>query len=512
MEAQRWERRLRRSFVGSAAVLLALVSGCGGGPATGTATTTPSTDGPTSTPTSTTSPATTSSMTLPATSTTVSAYGFEPACDDRDATTSTVPDGDPALDVLGLLGEEPVVQLELPTVRSLDVLDASRVRVWRIPGGMMVELRPYNDGTLPVAALLAVDANGSVRWRRCLDRAPDLVVLAQSETSTEFVVGWVTYGATGPIRTDLEVWSLATGSISRTWDHFLADNGITGAPAGNRSFLSWGGNPVLVLGPQGPRPSEPTDTLLVVDLAAMATRVLPYPPTAVGRPVDQLQLEFTSDGRLVALDPSASGSAGHVDAVESAGGWSSDVGALDAAVGLRVDFDYGAPFSALHAVDAQGRERWRRDDLLAPPREGFHLALDSDVVLVSACSQIDLTADVPCSGERFVAVDARTGRTLWDRPGIWALSVIGDGVAMVAGPPTGVADAAQPDWMMISLSTGRPVSARTWADPWRFSVGCCDEPARVYRSGGVVFTVDSETVEMWYPEEWTKPLQVVPFG
>jgi hypothetical protein len=423
-----------------------------------------------------------------------------------------VPDGDPALDVLGLLGKEPVVQMELPIVRNRDVVDTSRVKVWRIAGGMLVNLQPYTDGTIGLGALTAVDADGMVRWQRCPERVPSLIAMSEAGTAKEFVVMWITYDSKGPVRTDIEVWSLATGSISRTWDQLLADSGITGAATSNRTYLSWGGNPVLVLGPQGPRPSEPTDTLLVVDLATMAARVLPYPPTAVGRPVDQLQLDYTSDGRLIALDQSAGGPLGRVDAVESAGGWSSDVGAIDAAVGLRADFDYAAPTSALHAVDAQGRERWRRDDLLAPPREGFHLVADVDVVLVSACAQIDLTAEVPCLGERFVAVDVGSGRTLWSRPGSWAATAIGDGVAMVQGPYGGMVDGAVPDWTMIDLSTGGPLSTRTWADPWRFSVGCCDEPARVYRSGGVVFTVDSETVEMWYPDQQTTPLQVVPFG
>ncbi len=516
MEAQRWERRLRGTF-GSAAIVLALgVAACGSSPTSTTATATSSpTTGSVDTSTSSTASSTTASSSTSSSapsSTVVPSVGFEPACMDRDPSSPTVPDGDPALDVLGLLGEEPVVQLELPTVHNRDLDDTVRPKVWRIAGGMMVSLQPYNDSSIGLGVLMAVDADGTVRWQRCPERVPSLIAMSEASTAKEFVVIWITYDSTGPVRTDIEVWSLATGSISRTWNQFLADSGITGDATSNRTFLSWGGNPVLVLGPQGPRPGEATDTLLVVDLATMAARVLPYPPSAVGRSVDQLQLDYTADGRLLVLDQSGGGSLGRVDAVESAGGWSTDAGALDAAVGMRVDFDYGVQPPTLHAVDAQGRERWRRDDLLAPPREGFHFAADADVVLVDACAQIDPTADVPCSGERFVAVDVQTGRTLWSRPGSWAATAVGDGVAMVQGPYGGMADGEVPDWTMIDLSTGRPVGTRTWADPWRFSIGCCDEPARVYRSGGVVFTVDSETVEMWYPDQQTTPLQVVPFG
>ena len=168
-----------------------------------------------------TAPSTSNSI-APSTSSTVPVDGFQPACVERDATKVTSPEGDPALEVAGLLGVAPVVQLRLPTSRWGGIEDTSRVRVWRIPGGMLVELRPYNDGSLPVGALLAVDADGTIRWQRCTDRLPDIVRVAQTETSTEFVVVWETYGPTGLVRTDLEVWSLADGSTSRTWDEALA--------------------------------------------------------------------------------------------------------------------------------------------------------------------------------------------------------------------------------------------------------------------------------------------------
>ncbi len=455
---------------------------------------------------------TTTTTTTTTTSATTVLDRFDPACVDRSIAAATAPAVDPSLSTLGLLGAEPVVQVKLPIVRRGDTVDWSRVRVWEIAGGMLMELRPYNDGSIPLGMLVAVNADGSVRWQRCLNVAPDLVALSPGADQPEFVVGWTIYGPKGPIRRDLEVWSLSDGAISRSWNDVLADNGITGAAAGNRNLVSWGTGSALVFGPEGSRPSDGADTLLVLDLAAMAMRELPYPPLALGRPIDSVSLDVAADGRLISMDPLATIAGGRVAAVESAGGWSTNAGALDEAVGVRVDFAYGEAQSPLHAVDSQGRERWRRDDLLAPPTEGFHVAIDGDVAVVSGCAQVDLAREPPCTGRRLVGVDVRSGRTLWDRQRMWAVTVVGDGVGMVSGPYTGDPSPTQPGWTMIDLSTGRSVSNRTWTAPWRFSVGCCDEPTRVYRSGGVVFTVSADTVEMWYPEARTTPLQVVSLG
>ena len=402
------------------------------------------------------------------------------------------------------------MQFQLPTIRVGDVTDTSRPRVWRIPGGMLVELRPYNDGTLPVGALLAIDADGDVRWRRCFERPPDLVATAQSASAEELVLGWTTYDSTGPANTELEVWSLADGRPSRTWDELLAANGISGAATEHRANLLWGSDlPMLVFGPQGDRPATADDTLLVLDLATMVMRELPYPPSAQGGAVDGVPMELAADGSLVALDPAGWG---QVAAVATADGWSTDPADLDRAVGVRVTYDGGGRQLELRGVDWQGQEVWRRSDILAPPFEGFHSAVDGDMVIASGCAEVDMNLEVPCTGWGLWGLDLHTGATRWAREGTWAVTGLGSGVAMVAGPYTGTAAAPQPEWTMIDLRTGEQVGDRTWTDPWSFGVGCCDEPARVYRSGGVVFTVDRTKLELWYPEAQTTPLHVVSFG
>ncbi|MEN9645119.1 MAG: hypothetical protein RL238_1788 [Actinomycetota bacterium] len=486
-------------------MLLAFVAACGGSGATAVVTTT--TVRPTTTTTTTSTSPTTSSA-PDTTASTQPADGFRPSCVELEGTASTPPVGDPALDVAAPMGAEPVMQLQLPTIEVGDVTDTSRVRVWRILGGMLVELTPYNDGTLPAAALLAVDATGAIRWRRCLERGPDMVAVAAGEASTEVVVGWTTYGPTGPERTDLEVWSLADGSPSRTWDDVLAANGISGAATEYRTNLLWGsGLPLMVLGPRESRPATADDTVLVVELATMTLRELPYPPTAVGGPVDMLPLELATNGGLMVRDPSVPW---RIAAIATGTGWSTDPATIATTVGIRADFFGGDEHQALRAIDAEGTELWRRDDLLAPPFEGFHVALDGDVVAVSGCAAVDFISDTPCTDWTLAGVDAVTGRTLWERAGNWAVSGLGGGVALVSGPWDG--SGATHEWTMIDLTTGLQMGDRSWDEPWSFGEGCCDEPARVYRSGGVVFRVDGTHLELWYPEAQSTPLQVVPFG
>ena len=494
----------------SAALLL--VAACGGGSTTSTETASSAvtTVAPTS---STTMAPTTTAPADTTTSTTLPGRGFEPGCVDLAPASAAAPVGDPDLDVAGLLGAEPVVQLQLPTIRVGEVTDTSRPRVWRIPGGMLVELRPYNDGTLPVGALIAIDADGDVRWRRCFERPPDLVATSQSATSEELVVGWITYDATGPANTELEVWSLADGQPSRTWDELLVANGISGAATEHRANLLWGPDlSVLVFGPQGSRQVTADDTIVVVDLASMTMRELPYPPSAQGARIEVLPLELTADGRLMAFTPDRSGPSSPVTAVETAGGWSTDPAVIERTVGVRAAFDGAGVQLELLGFDWQGQELWRRGDILAPPFEGFHYAVDGDLVIAAGCASVDMSLDNPCPDWMLWGLDLRTGATRWAREGHFAVTGLGSGVAMVAGPYTTGSGEYLPEWTMIDLTTGRQVGDHTWTEPWSFGVGCCDEPARVYRSGGVVFTVDRTNLEMWYPEQQTTPLQVVSFG
>jgi hypothetical protein len=441
---------------------------------------------------------------------------FDPPCIDRSSTDVVIEADDPALDVFGPLGAEPVVQLELPRFPGGAINDWSRADVRRVRGGMFVSVRPYNGSPEPLGAMVVVDRDGSLRWQRCLDPMPDVVLVPDGGDGDEFVVGWSTYTAAGLVDARFEIWSLIDGRPSRTWDELLAAQRVSGEPAAYRDTRYRDDGSVWVLGPTaGDRVVSPTDSLLVVDLATMAMRVLAYPVAELGLPLDLLQLGTVDDGRLVALGRGPGPPGATIDAVEVDGSWSTAADDIEAVAPIRADFDYSSERHALVAADARGVEIWRRDDLLAIPAEGFHVATDGDVVLAAACSDVPDLAGDWCPGRRFLAVDLGSGRTLWERAGAWSASVLGDGKAMVAGPFTATAttatDPAPPPvpWTMIDLASGSTVGDRVWTIPWHFGIGCCDEPQRATRSGGVVFTMDENTVEMWYPQQLTTGMQPV---
>ena len=441
---------------------------------------------------------------------------FDPPCVERAVADGAISRDGPDLDVFGPLGAEPVVQLTLPRLTTGEISDWTRPLVSRIPGGMLVDIRPYFGTPDRVGILVAVNVDGSVRWQRCLDPSPDMVVVPGGGEGDEFVVSWSTYGSAGLVDQRFEVWSLVDGRISRSWDELLAANDITGDAVGYRDIRFVESGSVVVLGPVGGgRPVEASDALLVVDLSDLSMSVVPYPPGELGRPIDAVQLDLTDDGRLIHLDQGGAVPGGTVAAVESGDGWSSAAGDLDAAVPVRAEYSYGSQRQALVAVDSQGVELWRRDDVLSIPAEGFHVAVDGDVVLAAACSDVPNIDGDWCPGRKLLAVDATTGRTLWERKGAWAVSVLGDGRALIAGPfevEVATPAPAPTRWTMIELSSGNSVGDQTWTDPWSFGIGCCDEPQGASRSGGVVFTVDDDTVEMWYPTTRSTPLQRVSLG
>lgn len=298
---------------------------------------------------------------------------FQPACVDRspEAGAATA-DDDPALDTLQPLGAEPVVQVELPrVVGGRGGNDWIRAGVQRIPGGMLLALRPHDSWANAPGVLVAVDADGSVRWQRCLLPMPEVVLVSDRGRPSEFVLARSVYDATGLVDTHLEVWSLADGRRARSWDEQLRAEAITGPAAAHRLIIWWGERSLLVLGAGGPRPVAPSDAVLVVDLETMAMRTVAYPPTELGLPLDSVRFGVTDDVRLTTLGVDDSTGREFVRAVEVPGGWSTDAAALAAATGPDVRFAWEVTDQPLVGVDAQGVERWRRDDVLAIRAEGF---------------------------------------------------------------------------------------------------------------------------------------------
>ncbi len=497
---------------------LAMAAACGGGEDAAVGTTSPAV-----TSTSTTAPAepATTTTSTPRDPTTTSAPPattddrFDPACVEREPAGPAVAPDHPALEDFAPLGAEPVVQLVLPTMAAASPAPWTRASASRIPGGMLVLIRPESwSGASTPNVLVAVDADGSIRWQRCLDPAPDVVRVAGVGNPTEMILGWSTYGPAGLVDATYELWSLADGRPSRTWGEALAASGITGPAASNHTQQWVGESSLLVLRPDGSRGIDASDALLVVDPATMAMRAIPYPPRTVGLLLDAVDLRVASDGRLIALEAVSGVPGGRATAVERDGGWSTSSADLDAALPVRGEFSYAASPPVLLGLDATGSQRWQREDVVAKPTEGFDVATQGGVVLASACSA-GPSEDEWCPGPKLIAVDADTGSTLWQRDGHWAVSVIGDGRALVSGPRSDAIGATPPPppvWTMIDLATGEQVGTTSWTEPWHFGIGCCEDPLGASLFGGVVLTYDAESVELWYPAEATTPLRRVDLG
>lgn len=434
---------------------------------------------------------------------------FEPACVDLESEGKADPTDDPRLETLRPLGDEPVVQVMLPRVVSSDAdADRLRPRVVRVAGGMLVSVNQFVDVNESFGALFTVDADGGIRWRRCLEPFPDVIAVGQGSDIDAFLVGWTTIGADGSVTRRFEVWSLAHGRMTRTWDDLLDANGISGGATRFGRIHRLEDSSTMVFGPSEERDIQASDSMLVLDLSTWSMRTIPYPPDAIGTPLDLIDLGVDADGSLIELEFGSGVPGGRVRAVESSGKWSSEPQDLNSSIGLRVDFLLGESTSILAGFDSQGRVIWSRDDVFDIQAEGFRAGVDGDVALVSACSGPS-SGEVWCPGPKLMAVDVATGTTLWQRNGRWAVSVIGDGRAIVSGPYTDETVTAPPPWEMIDLSTGDRASSTVWNAPWGFSVGCCDSPEEAWAAGGVVFTVDADSIDMWYPWDVSTALRRV---
>jgi hypothetical protein len=81
------------------------------------------------------------------------------------------------------------------------------------------------------------------------------------------------------------------------------------------------------------------------------------------------------------------------------------------------------------------------------------------------------------------------------------VSIVTDGLVLIAGPFDSDPSTIEPAvWTMIDTSTGEPVADnQRWTDPYGFSIGCCDSPNTAWVDDGVVFTVDENDLQLWYP-------------
>lgn len=475
---------------------------------TGTAATTASTDvSSTTEAVSTTAvPATTTESTAPST-TLAPDNRFTPGCIERGPSRAPLPAA--ALpDTLGPLGAAPVVDIALPEVNLPDgTTDRSRTTAIAIPGGVLLWLMPYDSPT-DVGMVVAVDADGAIRWQRCLDWRPMRVLADASSESGEALV--LTFDNTSPgvFEPRWEVWSLADGQITRSLDDVVTASGITGEVAGYRTALYGITLDDLLLAPEVDGNIDMSvDSLLRIDLATMTASTVAMPPVALTGYGDDFAT--LPDGRLVAFGPQVLGAVRAVAAVQEGDRWSTDPAALQAARPAAVEF---GPYldggdQPLVGIDAFGTQLWRRADLNPINGEGFRVALDGDIAVASTCGPRDASGNGWCPDAAVEGVDARTGRTVWRLDGNYAVSIVADGVALIAGPFDSDPSTIEPTvWTMIDTATGRQVADdQRWGEPYWFGIGCCDSPEVAWVDDGVVFTVDEVDLQVWYPRQFSTP-------
>ena len=452
----------------------------------------------TSSPATTTSIASTTTSVAPSTtavpSTTAAAttvpaatdvVGFVPACVEKEA----VPPGSPTSDeadvaTFGPLGAAPVMEITLPEGRS-DVgadLQPPIASVSRIPGGLLVLTRAGSYGYFDGAILTAIDDDGAVRWQRCLASTPNAIARA---SAAEVLVG--SYTDSSATSSTYELLSLADGSPTGTLDQVLA---ARGTERGDRTEAIWTPTSVVFTHASGHVIDASVDRMLVVDLASLTPSEFEYPEGSDGAQVFAVQLDVSSSGSIVQRGQNWP----QVRGVLTPGGWSSEDTDILAASPGDTYFALGqesAELPYLASIDAMGDERWRREDLVGRPHEGFTVAVSDGVVVGRGCHVGD-----SCEEDSvFFGLDAETGETLWEHDAAAAATVIGDGVMIVT-------EGGDSGWTMLDVATGEPVAAdQVWSDPSAFSQECCGDGDFVHvgRLGGIVVSVNGTNVSVWYP-------------
>jgi hypothetical protein len=419
------------------------------------------------------------------------------------------------LDTFGPLGPVPALDITLPLGRITAADDAQTTSVSpvRIPGGVLLAVGASSYGYFEGAILTVINTDGSIRWRRCLDRHVSTVSVAPSSSlPTEAIIG--SYTATGdePPAFAWQVVSLLDGSDTRTVADLAVGAGIDATTAAQDRAIAWWWDTQLVLGPAGERLIDvATDRLLRIDLTTMTASAVPFPADADGVEMFRLDFDITDDGRLVELGASESGTLSVPVAIELGDGWSTDEADLLAGRPFDLDFVFDDSTGAqpLVALDALGRVLWQRDDITTFGGEGFRFAIDGDVAIVAGCTPSGILDD-PCATSSLYGIDLATGATRWQLDGARGVAEVADGFALITEAYIDGGDS--PAWIMIDTATGNPVADdQRWADPSTFENQCCggDELVFTTRKGGVVIAVYERHVRVWYPRSISHGTTVV---
>ncbi len=463
------------------------------------------TSAPTIAPASTTAPATTDA---PASGGSEDVPRWSTECVERVGDVVADRGFDSQLAAFTTVAAVPTLDLRLPFVET--TADGSEwfepaARTSIVPGGVVVGTYPPSGWPTPEritsSSLVAVDRDGTVRWRRCFDDVESrsfAVAPAALEPTTAWVIteGW---------QAPLQVVGVDLGTGADVpFPIDVTDRHVVGAA-----------DRFVLLGVR--RDVEEivsSDVLTLVDLLDGGTTAIPYPPGVVGRPASTPWFEIhdpdpVDDEVVVIVEGSSPGSAraAFVD-----GGWRDDAGTLRDVVPPTVATTFEEPFE-LRLVDGAGEVVWSVPEFHGPSREGFHWTVADDVVLAMRCLDWDpegwcsWTDDGPPT-EELVGFDRATGAELWTLPGPRAVPVLAGDRAIVTHDADGDGVAAD-GYVLIDLRTGEsPAENSGDVDAWPFGAfaeECCggDEFVHVRRDGAVVIATNSTTVRVWYPPEAT---------
>jgi hypothetical protein len=110
------------------------------------------------------------------------------------------------------------------------------------------------------------------------------------------------------------------------------------------------------------------------------------------------------------------------------------------------------------------------------------------VVLTNECRADDPNVSYGCAEQWHVALDLDTGELLWEQPGFVGVGPADGTLALLADDD---------GWSLVDVRTGDVVQA----DLPSFSTACCGEDDFIWaaRDGGVVWSIDYQTLRVYYP-------------
>lgn len=394
------------------------------------------------------------------------------SCPGAEITGNDLVSGGGGFDTFGRLGDEPSIVVTMPQAMEGDLLQTGSIArdIRRVRGGQVLLVQV--DESDPGWQLVAIDDDGSIRWRRC-GSAYALELFASPDGGHVYVReddGWSAWRA----------FDIVSGQDVLAFD-VPADAPLVAIT--DRYALFGDANAL--------------HDLRLVDLGSGAVTALPDPdlPGVEGTYPFVRVLERRDGTPLVAIGEGAVPTL----AVFVDGAWRTDRSTLLAEVPLTVaensvDVGNAELGNGVWARDALGATVWFHPIVTPISAEGWTTGVVGDVVVSNECRAAALDASFGCDDPWHIALDFATGDLLWEQRGFVAVGPVGDGLAIIA---------TEGGWSVTDLRTGSPMQQLDGP----FLDECCGLDGFVWTGGdgGVVWAVDHETIRIYYPEIVSQP-------